>query len=281
MASSQMITASGCLRVSGPALSAAMLENGEVQMATSAFEEFRVGSVIGRGLSILFRNFAAFMALGLIIMLPMLVLSLWAASGGMPAQSTSQPMLFDAVYGVLNLLLTNLVTAAVVYGTFRELKGERAGFGECLSTGLGRLLPVLGVAIVAGIAIVLGLVLLIVPGLIALTMFYVAVPVAVVERPGVLESLQRSSRLTQGYRWRVFGLIVLIAIGISVFSIVTGIFFGVLLAGAASTAAAALFEWVISAFLGCVVAVISAVAYHDLRVVKEGIDIHQMAAVFD
>jgi len=39
--------------------------------------------------------------------------------------------------------------------------------------------------------------------------FYVAVPVTVLERPGARESMRRSASLTRGNRWRLFLLALL------------------------------------------------------------------------
>ena len=49
---------------------------------------------------------------------------------------------------------------------------------------------------------------LVIPGLVLSTIWWVAIPVAVVERPGTVASLRRSSELTKGVRWRIFGLFV-------------------------------------------------------------------------
>ncbi len=74
--------------------------------------------------------------------------------------------------------------------------------------------PVLGslilVSIVAGIAIVIGFALIILPGLILLTIWSVAVPVIVVERPAGLGALGRSRALVRGNGWRVFGVILVL-----------------------------------------------------------------------
>src|SRR5258707_3650383 len=69
--------------------------------------------------------------------------------------------------------------------------------------------PVLGslvlVAVVAGILIVIGFVLIIVPGLILLTIWSVAVPAVVIERPPGLAALGRSRELVRGNGWQGFG----------------------------------------------------------------------------
>jgi uncharacterized membrane protein len=53
------------------------------------------------------------------------------------------------------------------------------------------------------------MVLLIVPGLILYTMWFVGFPACVVERLGPWTSLRRSRELTKGYRWKVLALALL------------------------------------------------------------------------
>jgi len=71
---------------------------------------------------------------------------------------------------------------------------------------------VLGVgANAAGVSViaVLGFVLLLAPGTYLLTIWAVAIPVVVLERPGGLSALTRSRHLVRGHRWKVLVLAVL------------------------------------------------------------------------
>ena len=76
--------------------------------------------------------------------------------------------------------------------------------------------PVLGklilVGIVAGIGIAIGFVLIVVPGLILATLWSVAAPVVVLERPAGLRALGRSRELVRGNGWNVFAVILLLVI---------------------------------------------------------------------
>jgi len=75
-------------------------------------------------------------------------------------------------------------------------------------------MPVLGslilVAVVAGILILIGFILIVVPGVILLTLWSVAVPVVVIERPPGLGALRRSRELVRGNGWPVFGVILIL-----------------------------------------------------------------------
>ena len=178
---------------------------------------------------------------------------------------------------LVQLFLGYFLTAALVYGTIRELRGSRANLGECVGRGLALVFPVIGVAFVAFIAGALGFLLLIVPGLIVVTMLWVAIPAAVVERPGVIRSLGRSRELTKGSRWRVFGIIVILFV---IEVLPTGVV-DALLGATGNLTAYLVVSWLVTAFVMAFSAVVAAVGYHDLRVAKEGVDVEQIAAVFD
>ncbi|HEX4695225.1 hypothetical protein [Sphingomonas sp.] len=115
------------------------------------------------------------------------------------------------ILGLLaNMVLGLIVQGGLVRATMTAAEGHRATLGECLSTGLRRALPLLGLAIVMGLGLILGFALLIVPGVILYLVWSVAVPVTVVERRGVIESLGRSGELTKGARGTIFALFVIV-----------------------------------------------------------------------
>jgi hypothetical protein len=181
--------------------------------------------------------------------------------------------------GLLYFVLSFVLYGALVYGTFRDLSGNPAGIGDLVRRGLVRALPILGVSILSAIGMMAGLMLFIVPGLILLCMWAVAVPVTVVEEPGVLASFGRSAELTKGYRWSVFGIGVIYYIG--------SMLVGLLLLGV-TMAVAVVLPFVSAVLNGVVNAVTIAfgsvtltVLYAELRRVKEGIGVGEIAQVFD
>lgn len=256
-------------------------------MNGDATRDFEVGAVIGRGFSVFFRNFGSFFVLGAIVLSPILIVELFSAEslprngGGDTAEFDMEEQGAGLSQLLVQVLLTNLLTAAAVFLTLRELRGMRASIGEALQVGLSRILPVIGVALLYGIAVTLGFVALIVPGLILMTIYWVAIPVAVVERPGVLASMKRSADLTRGYRWKVFAILLLlgligVAFGMSLIFVLTP-----LLAAGTAPEMLVLVGFAVSVIQSGLMAVMPAVAYHDLRSVKEGADIERLASVFD
>jgi hypothetical protein len=87
----------------------------------------------------------------------------------------------------------------------------------------------------------------------------------------------RSSELTKGHRWKIFGMILLVVIG---GAIASGIILA-LLSALQITVLAILGNLIWNGVWGAFYAIFVVVTYHDLRVAKEGVDVHQIAAVFD
>jgi hypothetical protein len=136
-----------------------------------------------------------------------------------------------AISGILRVVLTtaspalslvgsliSLVAATLFTGMVTELVADVRDGKRDASAGqlLRAVAPVLGqlilVGIVAGIGILIGFVLIIVPGLILITIWAVAAPVVVLERPGGLRALGRSRELVRGNGWNVFAVILLLVI---------------------------------------------------------------------
>ncbi len=241
--------------------------------------DFRVGSILGRSFSVLIKNIVPFGLLAIILFLPNTLFNIYVTNGGPAANSLFS--IAGAIGSIIGTLLSYLLTAALVYGTFKSLKNEPAGMGDILSKGLSTMLPVFGVALITGIAVGIGFFLLIIPGIVLLTMLYVVVPVAVIERPGVFASISRSIELTKGFRLRILGLVVLLYILIFVPAAMLGfVFSDEFLAGNISPGYL-IASLIPSALITALSSVVVTIAYHDLRAVKEGADVTQLAAVFD
>ena len=86
-----------------------------------------------------------------------------------------------------------------------DLNGRRASFGEALSTGLGSIGPLFVIGVVYTIGVGFGFLLLLVPGLMLLTAAGRGRAVGVIENTPIMASFSRSSALTKGHRWPIFG----------------------------------------------------------------------------
>lgn len=110
----------------------------------------------------------------------------------------------------VSMVLTLVVQGGLVRATMAEMEGEHATFGQCVASGFSRLLPMLGIGVLVGLGFSAGLLLLIVPGVIFYLMWSIAIPVTVIERRGVIDSMSRSTDLTSGARGIIFGVMLIV-----------------------------------------------------------------------
>jgi hypothetical protein len=244
---------------------------------TRAAADFHTGGLLAETFKIYFANIIPFLILTFLALSPVILFSAWATSR---ESEDFLAVAAEPLANLFNLLLTPLATAAITYGVFQQMRGSTASLGDCLKVGLSSLLPVLGLAIVQGCAVSFGLMLCVVPGLILLTHWAVAIPAAVEEKPGVGEALNRSAYLTDGYRWHVFGVVVvLITIDIGI-----GLVLGVALVASEGNGAMSSAYLLVQQFFTVVTTGIGATAYsvmyYRLRSVKESIDVDQISSVF-
>jgi hypothetical protein len=137
---------------------------------------------------------------------------------------------------------------------------------------------VLGVALLCGLAIVGGMILLIVPGIIAACVLYVAMPASVIEKPGVFGALRRSSDLTRGYRGAMFGLLLIVGVINWLIGKVEQTAFD--MSTLANIKTYMYVNCASSIVMGAFTSVLAAVAYYSLRVEKDGTTVDELAAVF-
>jgi hypothetical protein len=244
-----------------------------VPAAHVAEGDFRVGSVISRSASLLSRYFLTFFIVAVIAYLPTVPLA--GTEDAEPADPT-QVWLAWALSFVSVFVLHPLAEAIIVHAAFQDMRSRPVRPTESLNVVLRRFLTIVGLAFVVNFLMVLGVILLIIPGLMLYTMWFVALPACVVERLGPWTSLRRSRELTKRPYRQVFGLALLLTITS----------FGGLLVEFGLAAVAGPIVGRIGNLIGnglwlAFAAVVGTVIYHDLRVIKEGIDLEQIADVFD
>jgi hypothetical protein len=162
---------------------------------------------------------------------------------------------------VIILAATVLFTGMVVELVADVQDGRRDASARQL---LRAVTPVAGqltlVGVVAAVAVVIGLVLVIVPGLVLLTVWSVAAPVVVLERPSGLRALGRSRELVRGNGWQVFAVIALLYVVVVVASSALQV-----AAETAGTAAGIVVRVVVGVLTAPLSALAAAVLYFELR----------------
>lgn len=165
------------------------------------------GEVLDGAFTLLRRNFSTFFGVAFLPQVPLV--ALWLL---MPLFfGASDP---DTVVGAVSLLMTPyslfvmvLTMGALTYAAGAAYAGEVPGIGGSLKRGLARLVPVAVTTIIVWLLAVLGLILVVVPGLIVMAMFFAVHPAVVLEGRGPIDALGRSRDLSRGARMRILGIV--------------------------------------------------------------------------
>jgi hypothetical protein len=236
--------------------------------------DFNPGHVFNQTFQILSRNLLPF---GLVAAVASVPSALLLTPGVDLIPSDVAGGIIAVVGVILMLVLSALSQAVVLYGAFDDMRGRQVNIGESIKVGLRRFFSVLGVAILVPVLTTLAGIALIFPGFMVATMLFVSMPACVVEQLGPIKAMGRSARLTKGHRWKIFGIWIAI--------LIVGGIAQSMLQGAASGFGSAVLSVLVtllwSAVYGAFSAILAVVAYHDLRVAKEGVDTDQIASVFD
>ena len=164
---------------------------------------FDIGCTIGRAFALIGRYPIKVMGLALLI-------------GAGPTRalyyvlSTDQPtrgsIILHSLAEIIAALLIQTVLAGLLIGSATR---QDAGIGP----GARRLPSLIGAGLLNGIGSVIAMICLLIPYLFVLTRWSVVGAVLGNENRGISEAFGRSSELTEGVRWRIFGLILLSAVG--------------------------------------------------------------------
>jgi len=137
--------------------------------------------------------------------------------------------------------------------------------GRAVSIGMRRLPTLFGLMCLLGILFIGGLLLLVVPGLFAMTLAFVAIPVCISENTGVIESIKRSSQLTYGSRWKILGFIILTILVTQLVDFMVG----VSATEADNPLYGALIRWGGASLISAFIIATQALAYTELKQIKE------------
>lgn len=246
-------------------------------MARARSFQLSLGAMLSQTFAVYLRNLVPFLGIGVLILSPWIALKLLVK----PSEDPMEQLPILVLDGLLNMLLAQVLTGALTYGVVQRLRGKAPGLGEILNQGMRSFLPVLGTGLLAGILIGLATLCLIVPGVILSILWYVALPMVVMEGTAGMPAMKRSRELIRGSAWVVFLAMVLVIVAISIL----GGVFGVLLVASKQSIEGALnsawFDIPLQVGAGTFGSTMAAVAYFQLRAGKENVDVQGVAAVFD
>ena len=249
-----------------------------------------VGEIISSSFSILFSNFFKVLLLGFVgALIGLIVNSIFLGFGA--ATGTADPIdLANNFSGVgyvisvlVNMAIYGLVTALLIQLAYDAKLGRSNSIGTYFKAALPAIIPITLLTVVVTLLMGIGAIALIIGALWVYAVFYVMAPVAVIERGG-FGSLGRSAALTKEYRWPIVGLFVVMVIITMLIQFASTFVVGLMAALTASAVGiviVAIFFALLSALGYVITGISSALVYARLREIKEGVDVDQIASVFE
>lgn len=210
------------------------------------------------------------------------------------------------IHMVLSWIFPLAFQSLVAYSVFQRLRGTPARYGASFARSLGKLPIVLLSSLLLSLAILVPIIvatfigalggsrgmfyvmigLAVVLALHLVTRWFVGVQAATVEKVGPAEALGRSSWLTDGAKWKVFGIVLLLysVPYVVQYFLEKNLVQMEILVNDARAPVQTLDIWIgygVGVVLGALAAVAAAVVYYELRKAREGIGLDQLLSVFD
>jgi len=237
--------------------------------ASATFEDvppLAVGAILARSLSLFRLDFGKIvLAIGIVLLLD-LAEGLWSTQSGAIHQG----------WNALEELLEICAQVVIILIGYARISGRPVTVRDVVLDSYQLFRSATAAWLLEAVAILIGLVVLIIPGLIVMTIFFVVLPACVIERTGAIGSLKRSVMLTKGHRWSVFGL-VMIADILPLFLIAA---ISMPIERFEGRVAFEVAMFVLQLIYFPFSTLISLVAYRALRTAKEGPGVQTLAEVF-
>jgi hypothetical protein len=217
------------------------------------------GRVFERIFKIYGDQFTLLIPAALVLFIPVAVLNgiLLTSGGALVALATT----------AIGLIATYWYQGMVVEAVVDILDGRRDHtVGSLFSSATPFIGKLIAAGLLATLIIIIGFILLIVPGLIALTFLAVVAPAVVIDRAGVTDALRRSRQLVGGNAWRVFGVIVVLFLLTAIVSSIVNAIGGS--ASDDSFAGFAIADLIVRVLLTPLSAIAATVMYVELRRAK-------------
>ncbi len=241
-----------------------------------------IADIVAGAIRLYSTNFVTLVKIAAAVVVPVTVLDHLIVRSLLPDSIDISEVDLGAVLGVLlaslfiNLVAMTLVNGGSITALAQVYLGRVPDWADSLRAGGRRWLPLLASSVIVAVASAFGLLLLVIPGVILAVHWSVTAPTVVTERLGAGQALGKSWGLVRGRFWPVLGTLLLGYLFSWLASAILGSLARALGLGPESLGAAAI------ATVGVIVtapfhATLATVLYFDLRVRKEGYDLHRMA----
>jgi len=237
-------------------------------------EQFKVFRAIGLAFKAWFASFFSITLLAAVLYVPIIA---WVAM--LPATLQFDDHLAKFQHALWALIgVSALFAPLITYQVIQYMNDRKPALATSIKFGVRGIVPALIIAVVTSLVQLapMGGIL----GTIVTCYWFVGAPAAVVEGLNPIEALSRSAALTQGRRWGIFGLCLLLSLTIVI------VFFAWLMPAAQSNDTDPLRHMIVALmviiavyqlFLG----IVQAVSYSLLRADKDGVPNDELAKVFE
>lgn len=227
--------------------------------------------LLDQGFQLLRNHFRLLMGIGLILYLPLGLLSALAQTAvgsGTPTVAVLVGILLSAL---AVLLIQPVVIATITFALGEVYLGRNVTVGAALRNTAGLLMPVMGTFLLYSVVVIIGLILLIVPGIYLMLILMLVTQIVVLERRFGISALKRSRELMRGNLARGFGItftsfLLMMVVQTGVGLVLSGVPFVAPLATAVVQAAGFAFYSAVGVLL-----------YFDIRCRKEAFDLEFLA----
>ncbi len=244
-------------------------------MATTQLRPMSMGEILDASFALLRRHAAVFFGIAIVCQGVPTAVGLFVQFSGGAARHFGLSLAGQ----VLSLLGQLLVTGASIRVVSQAYLGHEPGMADALAFAFDKIGRTLSAGIAAGLLTILAAILLLVPGIVVACGVAVAVQAAVLEPLAAgSDGVGRSWSLTRGFRWKAFGLYLVMLVLLCLFLLGFG-----LVAGVAAVVYAPLMVPAVVGmgliflfrypFASCVFTLF----YYDLRVRKEAFDLEVLS----
>jgi len=256
---------------------------------TTALRPLSTGELLDRTFYLYRNHFALFAGIFALPQLCILALQFVNLALKTPSRAPRYILLATMAMLLGHLVALAAAQAATVMAVSRIHLDRPASVMDSFSRVKNKILGVVVLSLAVGIAVGIGFIFLLVPGILLMLRWSLAVPAKVLENRGVGDAMSRSSELTQGNRGRIFVIWTLfIMLDIGVDSLVRWPI--LVAAGGAAGFLHAPLGWhvvmigatfISSCLVGPLATIAFSLVYYDQRVRKEAFDLQLMMSTLD
>jgi hypothetical protein len=194
------------------------------------------------------------------------------SSGDVTTRSFGAVVIGGLIAAAITIIITAALQAALTRGAALATVGDPVDTEASYRYGFNKFGSVLLISILVGVVVAVGFILLIVPGVIFLAMFSVAIPALIVEDQRGTQAMSRSWNLVKGHFWHALGTVVVAYVIVYLVGLVLGAI------GGNNWFLRWIFDSIAQIITAPFAALVSVLLYVDLRVRNEGLTAERLRA---